>query len=375
MKITATTLKGLESVLAQEIVALGGQNVEELHRAVQFEGDTQLLYKANYMLRTSLRVLVPIWEGKVYNEIDLYKRIYDIAWEDYMDIGHTFAINSAVSSKAFSHSKYVALKSKDAVADRWRDKTGKRPNVNVLNPTLRIHVRIYQNDIIVSLDSSGESLHKRGNRMHSVDAPINEVLAAGIIVLSGWDKKQDFLDPMCGSGTIAMEAYCYATGQSPQDPNREYGFMRWNSFQPEVWDEIKGKEEITEAPTIIARDHSLRSVKATEMNIAHRGWLDHIQVEKADFFKSKGDRPFHMVFNPPYDERLKEKNIEEFYSFIGDTLKKGYSGSTAWLIAGNEDALKRIGLRPSRRISLMNGPIPSKFCKFELYEGSKKHRS
>lgn len=372
MKLTAITLKGLEEVLAEELKELGAEDINILHRAVEFEGDKALMYKTNYRLRTALRVLKPIYNDTVSNEVDLYKMIYSIPWEDYMSIDQTFAIDSAVSSAIFTHSKYVSLKSKDALVDRWRDKQGKRPNVNTLNPDLKVHIRIFNKELIVSLDSSSESLHRRGNRMHSVDAPINEVLAAGLIMLSGWDKKQTFLDPMSGSGTIVMEAYSYARGLAPQSKDREFGFKRWQDFDQDLWDSVTLDQPLADAPKMIARDRNLRSIKATEMNIAHVGWLDDILVEKQDFFKSKGTEPYHMLFNPPYDERLKEKNISEFYSKIGDTLKQSYAGSTAWMIAGNEEALKKIGLRPSRKISLMNGPIPSKFCKFEMYQGSKK---
>lgn len=377
MKITAVTIKGLEEVLAKELKDLGARDVEILHRAVSCHGDQELLYKCNFWLRTAIRVLVPIHTCRVKDEDDLYDQMFALPWDDYMDIDQTFSIDAVVSSAQFTHSKYIALKTKDALVDKWRSLKGRRPDVNTLTPDIKLHVRIYNSELTLSLDSSADSLHRRGYRTHTVPAPINEVLAAGMILLSGWDQKTTFLDPMCGSGTIAMEAFTLAAGRPPQDKDRRFGFKQWHDYDSELWDRVTDvKVSYENLPKIIARDKGLRPVKATEMNIGHLGWLDHIEVEKSNFFKSQqSDESFHIMINPPYDERLKEKDISQFYSFIGDTLKGSYAGSTAWIIAGHEQALKKIGLRPSRRISLMNGPIPSKLCKFEMYEGSKRHKN
>ena len=374
MKITAVTIKGLEEVLAQELIDLGAKDIEIMHRAVGFHGDQEMLYKANFWLRTAIRVLVPIHEFTVRDEEDLYNKVFALPWDEYMDIDQTFSIDAVVSSHQFTHSKYIALKTKDALVDKWRKLEGRRPDVNTLTPDVKIHVRIYNSEVTVSLDSSSDSLHRRGYRTHSVPAPINEVLAAGMILLSGWDKKTTFLDPMCGSGTIAMEALTLAAGRPPQDKDRRFGFKQWKDFDSDLWDKVTDVEvDYSDLPKIIARDRGLRPLKATEMNIAHLDWLDYITVEKSDFFRSEqSDEKYHIVMNPPYDERLKERDITEFYQFIGDTLKSAYAGSEAWVIAGHEDALKSIGLRASRRISLMNGPIPSKFCKFEMYVGTRK---
>ncbi len=374
MKITAVTIKGLEEVLAQELRDLGAKDIEIMHRAVGFHGDQELLYKANFWLRTAIRVLVPIHGFKVRDEEDLYDKVFDLPWDDYMTINQTFSIDAVVSSHQFTHSKYIALKTKDALVDKWRKLEGRRPDVNTLTPDVKIHVRIYNSEVTISLDSSSDSLHRRGYRTHSVPAPINEVLAAGLILLSGWDKKTTFLDPMCGSGTIAMEALTLAAGRPPQDKDRRFGFKQWRDFDNDLWDKVTDVEvDYSDLPTIIARDRGLRPLKATEMNLAHLEWLDYITVEKSDFFKSQqSEEKFHIVMNPPYDERLRERDIIEFYQFIGDTLKSAYKGSEAWVIAGNEDGIKSIGLRASRRISLMNGPIPSKFCKFEMYAGTRK---
>lgn len=374
MKITAVTIKGLEEVLAQELRDLGAKDIEIMHRAVGFHGDQEMLYKANFWLRTAIRVLVPIHEFRVKDEEDLYDKVFDLPWDDYMDIDQTFSIDAVVSSHQFTHSKYIALKTKDALVDKWRKLEGRRPDVNTMTPDVKIHVRIYNSEVTVSLDSSSDSLHRRGYRTHSVPAPINEVLAAGMILLSGWDKKKTFLDPMCGSGTIAMEALTLAANRPPQDKDRRFGFKQWKNFDSDLWDQVTDVEvDYSNLPTIIARDRGLRPIKATEMNIGHLDWLDYITVEKSDFFRSEqSDESYHIVMNPPYDERLKERDITQFYQYIGDTLKSEYAGSEAWIIAGHEDALKSIGLRASRRISLMNGPIPSKFCKFEMYSGSRK---
>lgn len=374
MKITAVTIKGLEEVLAQELRDLGAKDIEIMHRAVGFHGDQEMLYKANFWLRTAIRVLVPIHEFMVKDEEDLYDKVFDLPWDDYMDIDQTFSIDAVVSSHQFTHSKYIALKTKDALVDKWRKLEGRRPDVNTLTPDVKVHVRIYNSEVTISLDSSSDSLHRRGYRTHSVPAPINEVLAAGMILLSGWDKKTTFLDPMCGSGTIAMEALTLAAGRPPQDKDRRFGFKQWRDFDSDLWDKVTDVEvDYSDLPKIIARDKGLRPLKATEMNIGHLDWLDYITVEKSDFFKSQqSEEKFHIVMNPPYDERLRERDIVQFYQFIGDTLKSAYTGSEAWIIAGNEEGLKSIGLRASRRISLMNGPIPSKFCKFEMYAGTRK---
>ena len=374
MKITAVTIKGLEEVLAQELIDLGAKDIEIMHRAVGFHGDQELLYKANFWLRTAIRVLVPVHVFTVKDEEDLYDKVFDLPWDDYMDIDQTFSIDAVVSSHQFTHSKYIALKTKDALVDKWRKLEGRRPDVNTLTPDVKVHVRIYNSEVTISLDSSSDSLHRRGYRTHSVPAPINEVLAAGMILLSGWDKKTTFLDPMCGSGTLVMEALTLAAGRPPQDKDRRFGFKQWRDFDNDLWDKVTDVEvDYSNLPKIIARDKGLRPLKATEMNIGHLGWLDYITVEKSDFFKSQqSDEKFHIVINPPYDERLRERDIVQFYQFIGDTLKSAYTGSEAWIIAGNEEGLKSIGLRASRRISLMNGPIPSKFCKFEMYEGTRK---
>ncbi len=376
MKITAITIKGLEEVLAQELTDLGAEQVTILHRAVQCHGDLELLYKCNFWLRTAIRVLIPIYEVDIEDEQDLYDKIFALPWDDYMDLEQTFSIDSVVSSEQFTHSKYIALKTKDAIADKWRKLKGARPDVNVLTPDLKVHIRIYNNTMTVSLDSSSESLHRRGYRTHTVDAPINEVLAAGMILLSGWDKKTTFLDPMCGSGTIAMEAFTLAAGRPPQDPDRRFGFKQWKNYDSELWKKVTTVDySLPEMPKIIARDKGLKPMRSAEMNIAHLGWLDHIIVEKANFFKAEeAEEAYHIVTNPPYDERLSERDIIKFYQQIGDTLKGAFAGSTAWIISGNEDAIKSIGLRASRRFNLMNGPIPSKFFKFEMYAGSKKHK-
>ena len=374
MKITAVTIKGLEEVLAQELIDLGAKDIEIMHRAVGFHGDQELLYKANYWLRTAIRVLVPVHIFTVKDEEDLYDKVFDLPWDNYMDIDQTFSIDAVVSSHQFTHSKYIALKTKDALVDKWRKLEGRRPDVNTLTPDVKVHVRIYNSEVTISLDSSSDSLHRRGYRTHSVPAPINEVLAAGMILLSGLDKKTTFLDPMCGSGTLVMEALTLAAGRPPQDKDRRFGFKQWRDFDNDLWDKVTDVEvDYSNLPKIIARDKGLRPLKATEMNIGHLGWLDYISVEKSDFFKSQqSDEKFHIVMNPPYDERLRERDIVQFYQFIGDTLKSAYTGSEAWIIAGNEEGLKSIGLRASRRISMMNGPIPSKFCKFEMYSGTRK---
>ncbi len=377
MKLTATTSQGLEEVLADELSALGAKDIYIQKRAVEFTGDKKLIYRACYELRTAIRVLMPIEHFRVRHESGLYTKIKKIDWSQYMSVNDTLAIDGVTNSRYFNHSKYVALKSKDAIVDQFRDKYGRRPNVNVLDPRLRIHIHINEDQCTVSLDASGESLHHRGYRRETLEAPINEVLAAGMILLSGWKKDCDFIDPMCGSGTLLVEAGMIAHNIPPQKYcKHQFGFQKWRDYQSELWDEVKqaADSKISDFPhKILGFDQDFKAIRVTERNLMDTDLEGKVVVERQKFEKLEppSEKGF-ILTNPPYEERLKTGDIDKLYAVIGERLKHHFPGYTAWLISSNMEAIKNIGLRPSRKITLHNGPLLCKFLKFEMYAGSKK---
>jgi putative N6-adenine-specific DNA methylase len=376
-KMVAKTLYGLEELLASELRQLGASAVEIGTRNVSFEGDTGFMYKANLCCRTAIKILKPITAFNVFKEEDLYQKVYDIPWEHYMEASGSLAVDATVFSKQFTHSQYIALKTKDAIVDRFRDKEGERPDVDLDHPTLRINIHIDRNICTVSLDSSGASLHKRGYKTESTLAPINEVLAAGMIMLSGWNGQSNFLDPMCGSGTIVAEAAMIACNIPPNLNRDEFGFETWPDFDVDLFELIENAalKKIKDFRfKILGYDTDSVAVKKARQNIKNANLQDFVEITTRDFFESKKEiqGPMHLVFNPPYDERLQVRDIEEFYGKIGSTLKHGYPGSQAWMITSNMDALKCVGLRPSKKIKLFNGKLESRFVRYELYEGSRK---
>lgn len=372
--IVAKTHFGLEAVLAEELKQLGAEKIELLTRAVSFEGNDELLYKANLQCRTALRILKPLFSFKARNEHALYKGVLKFDWSTLLSFKDTLAIDSAVNSKFFNHSKYVALKTKDAIVDQFREKSGIRPSVELDDPTVRLNIHISEDDCTISLDSSGSSLHKRGYRMEKNAAPLNEVLAAGMILLSGWDKNSNFIDPMCGSGTIVIEAALYAYNIAPGLIRRKFGFQNWKDYNRELWDRIckEAEEQITPfAHSIVGSDNSSESVGYAKNNIRLAKLEGKVEVIRKDFEEQEPPKGGGvMIMNPPYGERLKEENIDAFYKAIGDRLKKAYAGYDAWLISSNKDALKKLGLHPYKKITLKNGPLECKFQKFPMYDGA-----
>ncbi len=373
----AKTLFGFEDILADELRKLGASSVEKGTRNVSFEGDTGFMYKANLCCRTAIKILKPVTAFNVFNENDLYKKVYDYPWENHMEANGSLAIDATVFSKQFTHSKYISLKTKDAIVDRFRDKTGDRPDVDLDHPTLRINVHIDRNICTLSLDSSGQSLHKRGYKVANTFAPISEVLAAGMIMLSGWSGQSDFLDPMCGSGTILCEAAMIACNIPPNLNRDEFGFETWPDFDVDLYELIEeaALKKIREFHfKIYGYDKDGFSTSKAKENVKNANLQDFVEISTQDFFESKkeNERFMHIVFNPPYDERLSINNVQEFYGNIGNTLKHGYTNSQAWMITSNMEALKSVGLRPSRKIKLFNGKLESKFVRYDVYEGSKK---
>ncbi len=372
----AKTFAGLEETLAQELRDLNIEDIEILHRAVSFKGDLKDLYTANYWCRTSLRILKPIADFPAADELALYKGIRSIDWSKLMGLDDTFAIDATLSNSKMNHSQYAALKTKDAIADQFVFKFKERPNVETSRPTLRISIFIQNDHCTVSLDSSNISLHKRGYRVSAGSAPLNEALAAGMILLSGWDKKSHFVDPMCGSGTLLIEAALIAMNIPPASYRDFFGFTHWKDFDEELWKEIKIDalaKQVDIDFKIIGTDLAAGMIAVAEKNIqsAHlQREIELNQLPMQDFTPPTGGG--FMVCNPPYGERIHTRDIVGLYREMGDTLKRSYGGYTAWIISSDIIALKQIGLYPSQKLELYNGPLECRFEKFEIYEGSKK---
>ncbi|AEH02590.1 class I SAM-dependent RNA methyltransferase [Lacinutrix sp. 5H-3-7-4] len=375
-KMVAKTLFGFEDLLARELTQLGAMQVKTGVRNVSFVGDKGFMYKANLAIRTAIKILKPIRTFKVSSEKDLYSQVYKMNWSKYLKSSGSLAIDATVHSKVFTHSQYTALKVKDAIVDKFRDETGERPNVDLRFPDLKINVHIDRSICTISLDTSGESLHKRGYKTATNIAPINEVLAAGMIMLSGWDGQSDFMDPMCGSGTVLAEAAMIACNIPPNLMRKEFAFERWNDWDVELFEKIEEsllKKTRDFHYKILGYDKSPSAVTKAKDNVKNAHLDEFITIKHEDFFKTQkaGDNKLHMVFNPPYGERL-DIEMESFYKNIGDTLKQGYPNTNAWFITSNLDAIKHVGLRPSRKIKLMNAKLESRLVKYEMYAGSKK---
>jgi len=374
-EIIATTIFGLEEVLAAELHELGATDIEILSRAVRFKGDKAMLYKSNLLLRTAVKVLKPIKTFSANNEQDLYDKIKKIDWNDYFTYNKTFAIDGSTYGEIFTHSQFIALKSKDAIADQFRERFSIRPSVDTENPDIRINVHINDRTVVVAIDSSGAPLSKRNYRIEQTEAPINEVLAAGIILLSGWDKKCDFIDPMCGSGTFPIEAALLANN-IPSGRNRKFGFEKWGNFDEDLWNEVKAEAEaniISSDVKIFAKDNDNSALSIASANAKRAGVYELITFDYIDFFHTTHSTGQGLVImNPPYGERLKVDEITNFYQDIGSRLKHFYQGCDAWIISANYEALKNFGLRTSRKIKLYNGPLECRLQKYELYQGSKK---
>jgi putative N6-adenine-specific DNA methylase len=375
-KMLAKTFFGFEELLAKELQILGAQNVEIGTRAVSFSGDKGFMYKANLSCRTALKILKPIYQCRAFNEQSLYNGIQGIDWSTYIKENQTFVIDTTIHSDYFKHSQFVSQKAKDAIVDQFRAKSGVRPSVDKEFPDLKIHIHIDKDQCTVSLDSSGESLHQRGYKTATNIAPINEVLAAGMLLLSGWDGSSDFIDPMCGSGTLLAEAAMIACNIPANINRKEFAFEKWKDWDNDLFDQIidallKRTKEFRY--TITGYDKAPSAVQKAKDNILNANLEEYVTIAQANFFDTKKENvgPLHMVFNPPYGERL-DIDMERFYRELGDTLKNNYPNTNAWFITANLDALKFVGLRPSRKIKLFNGSLEARLVKYEMYEGSKR---
>jgi len=375
-KLIAKTQAGLEPVLANELQALGANNVQAQRRAVVFEGNTGMLYQANLWCRTALSILKPLFEFRFQTQQEFYDIMRAHNWDLVFAVNKTIAINALAFESVFTNTHFLSQRSKDAIADYFLDKTGKRPSVNIDDPQVKINVFINKDLCSVSLDSSGAPLFKRGYRRKNVAAPLNEVLGAGLILLTGWDKETPFYDPMCGSGTFSIEAGMMALNMAPSIFRRNFSFMHWQEYEPELWENLRQKardQELKKTPEIYAADISNQSMDATRQNIMEAGLLGRIKLEKRDFFNSK---PSHdsglLIINPPYGRRLESENIDEYYQKLGTALKHNYTGFKAWILSPDKALTHKIGLRNSAHHFVFNGQLECRFLGYELFKGSNK---
>ena len=379
----AKTFKGLEEVLAQELIELGANDVQLERRAVSFRGDKALLYRANFCLRTAIRILVPVKSDRLKvkgerlkPEDQIYEMAKSIDWSRFMTVDNTFVIDATVYSEFFHNSLFVTYRVKDAIVDYWNEKTGKRPSVHAENPDIRINLHIGNDQVTFSLDSSGESLHKRGYRVATTEAPINEVLAAGMLRMAGWHGQSDCYDPMCGSGTLLIEAALMARNIAPGVFRKEFAFEHWPDFDAELWNDIYNDDshEREFAHKIYGSDASFYAIQQATKNVKSAGVqkdieLKQVRLEELKELKAEGAL---VMMNPPYGERLKSnKEMEDLYSAIGTALKHQFTGATAWIISSNADAMKRIGLKPSKKYRLLNGELDCQFNQYELFQGKR----
>lgn len=375
----AKTFKGLEEVLAGELVELGANNVQIERRAVSFTGDKRLLYTANMCLRTASRVLVPIATFRAKDADAVYEQAKQIDWSRYMTLKTGFAIDATVYSDTFRHSQYVTYRVKDAIADYWMEREQKRPSVKLTDPDLSLNVHISAETVTISLDSSGDSLHKRGYRVANTEAPINEALAAGMLLLAGWHGQGDFYDPMCGSGTLLIEAALIARNIAPGIYRKGFAFEKWADFDRDLFEDIYN-DDSRERPfthKIYGSDAGYYAVQTALKNIQSASLQRDIEVRQIRIEELRlADRDTNgalVMMNPPYGERLsQDKDVLRLYQDMGTALKHQFSGATAWIISSNEDALKCIGLKPSKRIHLINGELECLFNQYELFQGEHK---
>ena len=375
----AKTFKGLEQVLAKELVELGANNVQIERRAVSFTGDLRMLYTANFCLRTASRVLVPIATFKAKKTDDIYEQVKALNWAEYMTPKTTFQIDATVYSDLFRHSQFITYRVKDAIVDYWMEHGGVRPSVQLTNPDIYLNIHIAGDSVTLSLDSSGESLHKRGYRVANTQAPINEALAAGMLLLAGWQGQGDFYDPMCGSGTLLIEAALIARNIAPGIYRKGFAFEKWANFDTDLFEDIYSDDsrERDFQHKIYGSDAGFYAVQAATKNIESANLQRDIEVKQIrvqELRLAERDTEGALVMiNPPYGERLaQDKDVLRLYQDMGTTLKHQFNGATAWIISSNEEALKCIGLRPAKRVRLMNGDLECLFNQYELFKGDRK---
>ena len=374
-ELIAKTFMGLEPVLAQELTQLGANNVQIGRRMVSFTGNKEMMYRANFQLHTAIRILKPIRHFRAGSADDVYEEVKKVDWSKYIEKGKTFSVDSVVYSDEFRNSRFVTYKVKDAIVDQFRENTGDRPNISVSNPDIRLNIHIAEDKATLSLDSSGESLHRRGYRQESVEAPLNEVLAAGMILMTGWKGDTDFVDPMCGSGTLLVEAALIARNMSPGIFRKEFAFERWSDFDQELFDTIYNddSQEREFKHHIYGYDVDIKAVNTARLNVRAAGLTSDITVEEADFkdFKRPEEKTI-MVCNPPYGERISTPNLLGTYKMIGERLKHEFMGNDAWILSYREECFDQIGLKPSIKIPVYNGSLECEFRKYSIFDGKMK---
>ena len=373
--LIAKTFMGLEPVLAKELTQLGANDVKIGRRMVSFTGDKEMMYRANFQLHTAIKILKPIRHFKANSADDVYEEIKKTDWTTYLDDNKTFAVDAVVFSEEFRHSKFVSYKVKDAIVDQFREKTGNRPNISVTNPDIRLNIHIAEDQCTLSLDSSGESLHRRGYRQESVEAPLNEVLAAGMILMTGWQGDTDFIDPMCGSGTLLIEAALIAHNMAPGLFRKEYAFEKWADFDAELFDRIYNddSQEREFKHHIYGYDIDMKAVNTARLNVKAAGLTNSITIEQQDFkdFKQPQEKSL-LVTNPPYGERISTPDLLGTYRMIGERLKHEFTGNDAWVLSYREECFDQIGLKPSLKIPLYNGSLECEFRKYQMFDGKMK---
>jgi putative N6-adenine-specific DNA methylase len=377
--IVVKTQQGLEPLLAAELEQLGATNIEQHKRAVSFDGDRELLYKANLCLRTALRILIPIHRFEATNDQQLYEGVQEVNWEQYMDVNGTLAIEASTNSDLFNHTQYISQKTKDAIVDQFRDKHGIRPSVDIDQPDLRLNLHIFQDQCTLSLDSSGESLHRRGYRADANLAPLNEVTAAALIMHTGWNGEGVFMDCMCGSGTILIEAAMFAKNIPPNIMRNRFAFEGWKDFDAELWKKVKDEAiaGIRESKaTLIGNDAVFKVIEIARNNARKAGLENEIKLTNMRFEEQTPPPPEGggvVIMNPPYGERLEVGGeINDFYKMMGDKFKKDFAGYDVWILSSNKEALKKVGLAASKRLIVWNSQLECKFHKFEMYRGTKR---
>ena len=374
-ELIAKTLEGLEEVLAQELIELGANNVEKGRRMVSFTGDKRMMYLANFSLRTAIRILKPLSHFTATNPDEVYEQVKRIPWERYLSTQQTFAVDEVVFSNEFRHSKFVAYRVKDAIADYFMERDGKRPGVRVTGPDVLINIHIAETSCTLSLDASGESLHRRGYRQATLEAPLNEVLAAGIILMSGWHGECDFIDPMCGSGTLPIEAALIARNIAPGVFRQGYAFEKWPDFDKELFEEIYNDDQNEREFNhhIYGYDNNPRAIEVATRNVKAAGLSRNITLKQQPFqaFEQPKDKSI-LITNPPYGERISSPDLLGLYQMIGERLKHAFTGGSAWILSYRDECFDQIGLKPTQKIPLMNGALQCQLRQYELFEGKYK---
>lgn len=374
-ELIAKTFMGLEPVLAKELTQLGANDIQIGRRMVSFTGNKELMYRANFQLRTAIRILKPIKHFKAKSADDVYDEVKKIDWSKYLSLDETFSVDSVVFSEEFRHSKFVAYKVKDAIVDQFRESMGKRPNISVANPDIRLNMHIAEYDCTLSLDSSGESLHRRGYRQESVEAPLNEVLAAGMILMTGWQGDTDFIDPMCGSGTLPIEAALIAHNMAPGLFRKEYAFEKWHDFDKDLFDDIYNddSQEREFKHHVYGYDIDIKAVNTARLNVKAAGLTSTVTIEEADFknFTQPANKSL-LVTNPPYGERISTPDLLGTYKMIGERLKHQFMNNDAWVLSYREECFDQIGLKPSIKIPVYNGSLECEFRKYQIFDGKLK---